>query len=89
MTTILIICYKKHTFTVTLCCRFEEDNFNNVETMFSLVQILAGTARKVTAVRFTRINGCCEILETKKVTRKAPKLIKRKWSNDNGLDGPK
>lgn len=63
---------------------------SNVDkTLFSLVQILAGTARKVTAVRFTRLNGCCEMLETKEVNRKAPKLIKRKWSSDYGLDGPK
>ncbi|KAJ1441280.1 Transporter-associated domain [Sesbania bispinosa] len=42
------------------------------------LEILAGNTRKVTHVRFTRINDGHEILETKGVTRKAPKLMKRK-----------
>ncbi|XP_057433514.1 putative DUF21 domain-containing protein At3g13070, chloroplastic [Lotus japonicus] len=44
------------------------------------LEILAGNARKVTAVQFTRINGGHEMLENKEVTRKLPKLMKRKWS---------
>lgn len=51
-------------------------------TVLSLVQILAGNARKVSAVRFERINGEDEMLETKDVTRLVPKIMKRKWSSD-------
>lgn len=53
------------------------------------MQILAGNARKVTTVRFTRMNACNEMLETKEVIRKAPKLIQRKWSGDYNLDDAK
>ncbi|XP_057433044.1 DUF21 domain-containing protein At1g55930, chloroplastic-like [Lotus japonicus] len=44
------------------------------------LEILAGNARKVTAVLFTRINGGHEMLENKEETRKPPKLMKIKWS---------
>ncbi|XP_061375637.1 putative DUF21 domain-containing protein At3g13070, chloroplastic [Gastrolobium bilobum] len=57
------------------------------------LEILAGNARKVSAVRFERINNENEMLETKEVTRLVPKIIKRKWSSgedsedDAGYDG--
>ncbi|CAJ1971486.1 unnamed protein product [Sphenostylis stenocarpa] len=44
------------------------------------LEILAGNARKVSAVRFERINNGDENLETK-VTRMVPKIMKRKWSS--------
>lgn len=53
--------------------------------MVSFVQILAGNARKVSAVRFERINNNDEMLETK-VTRMVPKIMKRKWRNDENTD---
>ncbi|KAJ1392537.1 Transporter-associated domain [Sesbania bispinosa] len=46
------------------------------------LEILAGNARKVSAVRFERINNEDEMLETKEVTRLVPKIMKRKWSSD-------
>lgn len=55
--------------------------------MLSLLQILAGNARKVSAVRFERINGDDETLGTKEVTRVFPKITKRKWSSDEDSDG--
>jgi len=48
------------------------------------VQILAGNARKVSAVRFERINND-EMLETK-VTRMVPKIMKRKWISAENLE---
>jgi len=51
----------------------------------SLVQILAGNARKVSAVRFERKNNNDEMLETK-VTRMVPKIMKRKWNNAENLE---
>lgn len=56
-------------------------------TSFFLVQIVAGNAKKVTAARFRRKSDNHE--EVIKVTRKAPKLIKRKQSSDYSLDGAK
>ncbi|KAG4964314.1 hypothetical protein JHK82_038536 [Glycine max] len=49
------------------------------------LEILAGNARKVSAVRFERINNNDEMLETK-VTRMVPKIMKRKWSSDENSD---
>ncbi|KAK7320327.1 hypothetical protein VNO77_29706 [Canavalia gladiata] len=46
------------------------------------LEILAGNARKVSAVRFERINNNEEMLESKEVTRLVPKIMKRKWSSD-------
>lgn len=55
------------------------------------MQILAGNARKVSAVRFERLNNGAEaeVLETKEVTRMFPKIVKRKWNNgeDSEDDG--
>ncbi|CAL0307357.1 unnamed protein product [Lupinus luteus] len=46
------------------------------------VEILAGNARKVRAVRFERINGNDETVYSKEVTRVFPKITKRKCSDD-------
>lgn len=46
------------------------------------MQILAGNARKVSAVRFEHISNDEEMLETRKVTHWVPKIMKRKWSSD-------
>ncbi|XP_057970101.1 putative DUF21 domain-containing protein At3g13070, chloroplastic isoform X2 [Malania oleifera] len=46
-------------------------------------EILAGNARKVSAVRFERINPNTTMVETKEVTRLVPKIMKRKWSSDD------
>ncbi|XP_040989368.1 DUF21 domain-containing protein At1g55930, chloroplastic-like [Juglans microcarpa x Juglans regia] len=51
------------------------------------LEILAGNARKVSAVRFERINNGDTMLETKEVTRLFPKIVKRKWSGDEESDG--
>lgn len=45
------------------------------------MQILAGNARKVSAVRFERLNNGDEMLEAKEVTRMFPKIVKRKWNS--------
>lgn len=56
-----------------------------------LVQILAGNARKVSAVRFECINNEEVLLDTMEVTPKVPKIMKRKRSNgedsNNGNNG--
>jgi hypothetical protein len=53
----------------------------------SLLQILAGNARKVSAVRFERINNGEALLEANEVTRLVPRIMKRKWSSDEEPDG--
>lgn len=50
------------------------------------LEILAGNARKVSAVRFERINNDEAKLDAKEVTRMVPKIVKRKWSSDDELD---
>ncbi|KAK9268993.1 hypothetical protein L1049_000760 [Liquidambar formosana] len=50
------------------------------------LEILAGNARKVSAVRFERINSDNAKLESKDVTRLIPKIMKRKWSSDEDSD---
>ncbi|KAF8019665.1 hypothetical protein BT93_G0375 [Corymbia citriodora subsp. variegata] len=53
------------------------------------LEILEGNARKVSAVRFERINSDdAATLETK-VTRLVPKIVKRKWSSDDESDSDK
>ena len=49
------------------------------------LQILAGNARKVSAVRFERVNQDDES-ETKEVTRLFPKIMKKKWGADGDTD---
>ncbi|KAM1168517.1 hypothetical protein ACFX19_030946 [Malus domestica] len=51
------------------------------------IEILAGNARKVGAVRFERIENDAATLESKEVTRLVPKIMKRKWSGDQDSDG--
>ncbi|MBA0668313.1 hypothetical protein Goklo_001241, partial [Gossypium klotzschianum] len=55
------------------------------------LEILAGNARKVSAVRFKCINNEEFLLDTMEVTPKVPKIMKRKRSNDedsnNGNNG--
>ncbi|PIM98436.1 putative membrane protein [Handroanthus impetiginosus] len=50
------------------------------------LEILAGNARKVSAVRFERINSDEASLETKDVTRLVQKVMKRKSDSDDELD---
>ncbi|KAL6999153.1 hypothetical protein U1Q18_000313 [Sarracenia purpurea var. burkii] len=54
--------------------------------ILSVVQILAGNARKVSAVRFERLNHEDATVESKEVARLVPKIMKRKWSSDEGSD---
>nr|XP_027064436.1 putative DUF21 domain-containing protein At3g13070, chloroplastic isoform X1 [Coffea arabica] len=49
------------------------------------LEILAGNARKVSAVRFERVNQDDES-ETKEVTRLFPKIMKKKWGADGDTD---
>ncbi|GAV86838.1 CBS domain-containing protein/DUF21 domain-containing protein/CorC_HlyC domain-containing protein [Cephalotus follicularis] len=51
------------------------------------LEILAGNARKVSAIRFERINNDDGLSEAKEVTRLVPKIMKRRCSNDEDLDG--
>ncbi|XP_039014817.1 putative DUF21 domain-containing protein At3g13070, chloroplastic [Hibiscus syriacus] len=46
------------------------------------LEILAGNARKVSAIRFERINNEEELLHATAVTPMIPKIIKRKWNSD-------
>ncbi|KAL6009618.1 DUF21 domain-containing protein, chloroplastic [Asimina triloba] len=48
------------------------------------LEILAGNARKVSAVRFERINPDESKLDTKTVTRVVPRIMKRKWKVGGG-----
>ncbi|GFZ05043.1 CBS domain-containing protein [Actinidia rufa] len=60
----------------------ESDRQDKKEThQFFKLEILAGNARKVSAVRFERVNHDDATLESKEVTRLVPKIMKRKWSN--------
>lgn len=45
------------------------------------VQILAGNARKVSAVRFERVNDMDQVSEAKDVKSMVPKFV-RKWSSE-------
>lgn len=45
------------------------------------MQILAGNARKVSAVRFERVNDMDEVSEAKDVKSMVPKFV-RKWSSE-------
>ncbi|KAL7130837.1 hypothetical protein ABFS83_13G159300 [Erythranthe nasuta] len=55
------------------------------KTQIYKLEILAGNARKVSAVRFERINNEEASVEAKEVTRFMPKIMKRR-SNDEGED---
>ncbi|XP_057461453.1 putative DUF21 domain-containing protein At3g13070, chloroplastic isoform X2 [Actinidia eriantha] len=60
----------------------ESDRQDKKEThQFFKLEILAGNARKVSAVRFERVNHDDATLESKEVTRLVPKIMKRKWSS--------
>lgn len=61
----------------------EQQDQKEKNQIFKL-EILAGNARKVSAVRFERINND-EMLETK-VTRMVPKIMKRKWISAENLE---
>ncbi|KAI3973891.1 hypothetical protein MKX01_030467 [Papaver californicum] len=50
------------------------------------LEILAGNARKVSAVMFERINGDEMVLETKEVPRVVPRIMKRKGSSNDESD---
>lgn len=50
------------------------------------LEILAGNARKVSAVRFERINDMDEASEARDVRSMVPKFV-RKWSSDEESDG--
>lgn len=61
--------------------RTERTDQNAKNQIFKL-EILAGNARKVSAVRFERINQEDDAaLESKEVARLVPKIVKRKWNN--------
>lgn len=47
------------------------------------LEILAGNARKVSAVRFERKSHNDELSGAKEVARKVPKILKRSWSKDD------
>uniref|UniRef100_A0A5B6ZLE4 DUF21 domain-containing protein n=1 Tax=Davidia involucrata TaxID=16924 RepID=A0A5B6ZLE4_DAVIN len=75
--------------------REEDDEYTEAESdhqdqkekhqIFKL-EILAGNARKVSAIRFERVNHDDTALETKELTRLVPKIMKRKWSSDDESD---
>ncbi|XP_052178041.1 putative DUF21 domain-containing protein At3g13070, chloroplastic isoform X1 [Diospyros lotus] len=50
------------------------------------VEILAGNARKVSAVRFERVYGADVALESKDIANLVPKIMKRQWNSDQDLD---
>jgi CBS domain containing-hemolysin-like protein len=52
------------------------------------LEILAGNARKVSAVRFERMNQDDAAADTKEITRLVPKIVKRKWSSEEDKDKP-
>ncbi|RYQ99903.1 hypothetical protein HN51_049973 [Arachis hypogaea] len=64
----------------------KSDNQDSKENQIFKLEILAGNARKVSAVRFERINGEDEMLEAKEVTHFVPKIVKRKWNNGEDSD---
>ncbi|CAN1290523.1 DUF21 domain-containing protein At1g55930, chloroplastic [Linum perenne] len=59
----------------------------NQKHLIYKLEILAGNARKVGAVRFERIQNGDNAVEAKEVTRLLPKFRKRKWRNDKESDG--
>lgn len=68
----------------------DESNGDNQEAkekyqIFKL-EILAGNARKVSAVRFERINNGDEMLEANEVTKLVPKIMKRRWNDEEDSD---
>ncbi|XP_006306885.2 DUF21 domain-containing protein At1g55930, chloroplastic [Capsella rubella] len=50
------------------------------------LEILAGNARKVSAVRFERVNDMDEVSEARDVKNMVPKFV-RKWSSEEDSDG--
>ncbi|XP_022716774.1 putative DUF21 domain-containing protein At3g13070, chloroplastic isoform X2 [Durio zibethinus] len=46
------------------------------------LEILAGNARKVSAIRFERINNGEALLDATAITPMIPKIMKRKWTSD-------
>ncbi|KAL7217808.1 hypothetical protein ACSBR2_011111 [Camellia fascicularis] len=50
------------------------------------LEILAGNCRKVSSVRFERVNYDDATLEVKEVTCLFPKIMKRKWSSNEDSD---
>ncbi|PON43276.1 Gliding motility-associated protein GldE [Parasponia andersonii] len=55
---------------------------NEKHQIFKL-EILAGNARKISAVRFERLENVDSAVDTKDVTRLVPKIMKRKWTSDS------
>ncbi|XP_038997109.1 DUF21 domain-containing protein At1g55930, chloroplastic-like [Hibiscus syriacus] len=73
----------------------DEENDENAEAGYDhqdlkhqvyKLEILAGNARKVSAVRFERINDEEALLDTTAVTLTIPKIMKRKRRNDEDSD---
>ncbi|XP_042517411.1 putative DUF21 domain-containing protein At3g13070, chloroplastic [Macadamia integrifolia] len=61
----------------------ESDRHDHKEKCQSYkLEILAGNARKVSAVRFERVNQDDATAETKEVTRLVPRIMKRKFSGN-------
>ncbi|KAL5803966.1 hypothetical protein ACOSQ3_030766 [Xanthoceras sorbifolium] len=63
----------------------DRQNLKEKHLVYKL-EILAGNARKVSAVRFERITNDDAKLEAKEVTRLVPKIVKRKSSSDDDSD---
>ncbi|GAA0146133.1 hypothetical protein LIER_06159 [Lithospermum erythrorhizon] len=59
----------------------------NTKNQIFKLEILAGNARKVSAVRFERINQDGATIESQGVVHPVPKLMKRKWGNNDESDG--
>ncbi|KAG9137270.1 hypothetical protein Leryth_014907 [Lithospermum erythrorhizon] len=55
----------------------------NRKNQFFKLEILAGNARKISAVRFEIINQEQSTLESRGVLRPVPKLMKKKWCSDD------
>ncbi|CAN6479052.1 unnamed protein product [Victoria cruziana] len=64
----------------------ETDNHKEKHQTFKL-EILAGNARKVSAVRFERIDEDVTNLNATSVTRVVPRIVKRKCNDDMGKTG--
>ncbi|KAI3969513.1 hypothetical protein MKX01_020074 [Papaver californicum] len=67
--------------------RKSERQRQNEKNQFFKLEVLAGNARKVSAIRFERINNDDVKLETKEVTRLVPRITKRKSGGTDGSYG--
>lgn len=68
-------------------CQLAIHSLVTLVLLMPLMQILAGNARKVSAVRFERLDNVDPGMDSKEVTRLVPKIMKKKWNSDEGSDG--